>query len=339
MNIAHLLPYGAHFPLQKHNGRYEWALKLAREQAKKGHLVTIYAAPGSFDKTSTILWQSTANDKKDKLLNNTALIQQALLSKEHDIFHSHFDSLHYNLAHLTSKPIVVTQHWFPNEEIAAIAQKHHVTNVHVVPVTHLMETADKKLSIPTVTMIYHGIDLSLFLPSKETKPRRRLIFFGRITPAKGVKEAVLLAIKTRSELDIVGKVNDVDLDYWNQILPLIDGKRIRYLGPLSQERVAALLRDAKAFIFPSKHQEAFGLVTIEAQACGTPVIISDIGPSAELVRHGRTGYVCSSDNDYIKAIEQIDTISRSECRVFAERFSDKQMYERYEKLYDSLMSV
>lgn len=339
MNIAHLLPYGAHFPLKKHNGRYEWALKLAREQVKKGHTVTIYAAPHSYDEVSTILWQSIPQDKKDKLLNNTALIKQALFTEEHDIFHSHFDSLHYSLASLTSKPIVVTQHWFPNRDIARAAQKYRATNVHVVPVTHGMKAADQDLGISTTAMIYHGIDLSLFLPSKDIKERRRLIFFGRITPAKGVKEAVLLAIKTHSELDVVGKVNETDLDYWKEILPFIDGKRIRYHGSLSQEKVATLLRDAKAFIFPSKHEEAFGLVTIEAQACGTPVIISNAGSSAELVRHGVTGYVCSSENDYIRAIEQIDNISRSECRAFAEHFSDKQMYEHYEKLYNSLVRV
>ncbi|HEU5121881.1 MAG TPA: glycosyltransferase [Candidatus Saccharimonadales bacterium] len=337
MNIAHLLPYSARFPLKKHNGRYEWALALAREQAKQGHKVTIYAAPGSHD-NSAIRWKSLGESLGDKNQNNKALLQIAFQNTEHDIFHSHFDALHYSLAHFTQNPIVCTQHWFPNESITTAARQFTGDNVFVVPVTRYMEQKDKQLGINTTRMIYHGINLSLFHPVA-TPALKRFIFVGRITPSKGVREAVMMAKETKSFLDIVGKINDADQAYWQTILPYIDNKTIRYLGPQPQEIVAELMANARAFLFPSQQEEAFGQVTIEAQACGTPVIISDVGASSELVQQGVTGFVCTSRKDFLEAIKKIDSIDRDACREFAETFSDATMFQAYDALYAQLTGV
>lgn len=334
MNIAHLLPYSAQFPLKKHNGRYEWALRLAREQAKQGHTVTIYAAPNSSD-ASPILWQSIPRSEGDKKQDNAALLTRALTSPEHDIFHSHFDSLHYSLAHLTSKPIVCTQHWFPDEKIAGAARQFNGSNVHVVPVTHFMEREDTKLGIRMEKMIHHGIDLSLFTPTNG--PHARLIFIGRITPGKGVKEAVELAQKTGNDLDIVGKVNDADREYWNSILPHVDGEHIRYLGVQPQEKVAELFSQARAFLFPNRHEEAFGQVIIESQASGTPVIASRTGTSDELIQNGETGFICETEQEFVEALNRVESIDRKACRTFAKDFDIQTMFDQYEALYRSLV--
>lgn len=335
MNIAHLLPYSAVFPLAKHNGRYEWALKLARQQAKNGHQVTVYAGPHSTD-SSPIRWRSLAKGKGGKKQNNKALAEAALTNIEHDVFHSHFDSLHYSLAYLTSRPIIVTQHWFPTASIAAAARNFTGQNTFVIPVTHYMEQKDAELGIKTKRMIYHGIDLSLFRPIS-AQPSSRFIFVGRITPAKGVREAVTLAKKAAIQLDIIGKVNEADQAYWQSILPSVDGDAIRYLGPQPQEKVAYFFQKAQALLFPSQHEEAFGQVTIEAQASGIPVIIRDIGASCELVQHGITGFVCSTEDDYLQAIKKIDSIDRHACRAFAETFSSDTMYSAYDQLYKELV--
>ncbi len=337
MNIAHLLPHTAHFPLKKHNGRYEWAIRLARHQANQGHTVTMYASPNSSDDVENIVWTSTIDNKSDKTRNNIALITKALQNHNHDIYHSHFDSLHYSLAHLTAKPIVCTQHWFPTGDIALAARSSSATNIYTIPVTRYMEQKDKQLDIKTQRMIYHGIDLSLFAPS--LRPiLDRFIFIGRITPTKGVWEAVQLAKETNIKLDIIGKVNDTDQAYWNTILPFIDGEQIRYFGPMPQEKLVSFLQNAKAFIFPNQHEEAFGQVIIEAEACGTPAIISNIGASVELVKHSETGFVCTSEKDFINAIKDIDTIDRDACRKFAKRFSNIRMFQQYDNLYLSLIS-
>jgi glycosyltransferase involved in cell wall biosynthesis len=337
MNIAHLLPHSAHFPLAKHNGRYEWALRLARLQVAAGHTVTIYAAPDSSDATSGLIWRSLPRSLNNKSLDNIALIKTAFQQPEHDIFHSHFDYLHYLVADMTPKPILFTQHWFPNETVADASIYNVRGNVYAVPVTDYMQRIDQQLGLRVAERIYHGIDLTLFHPTMN-HDADRLIFVGRIAPHKGVREIVEIAIAAGEKLDIIGKVNTVDATYWEDILPLVDGKQIRYLGALPQADVAHALAEAKAFLFSSQTLEAFGQVTIEAQACGTPVIINDVGASRELVKDGLTGFVVSTRDEYLKAIAQLTMIDSAACRTFAEQFDVHVMADQYSALYRRLIA-
>lgn len=160
MKIAHLLPYTARFPLSKHNGRYEWALKLAKIQATDGHQVTIYSSSSSSGE-GNIKWRSSEHNFANKHLNNIALIKTAL-QQNYDIYHSHFDFLHYFLADLTDKPMVATQHWFPDQKMGDAAKYNANQNVYAVPPTELMHREDKQLGIPGLGTIHHGIDLNLF---------------------------------------------------------------------------------------------------------------------------------------------------------------------------------
>lgn len=331
MKIAHILPASATFPLKKHNGRYEWVLRLARMQAKKGHDVTIFAGIGSTD-TSPITFKSIDQVSDDKKLTNLRLLTFAFQDLSYDIFHSHFDYLHFLVADMTKKPVIATQHWFPFNEIAEAAKQNTRHNVVTVPVTQQMMAENEKLAIPSSAYIYHGIDLDMFKPSSDISDR--FIFVGRIHPGKGVDVAIKLAKETGIKLDIIGKVNSKEHAFWESLEPFLDGEQIRYLGPKTQLQVAEILPHAKALIFPSQKAEAFGQITIEAQASGTPVIISNIGPSTELVQHMMTGFVCSSRQDYMTAIKSIDSINRKACRTFAEEFDIKTMVSKYDQLYE-----
>lgn len=335
MNIAHLAPHSIRFPLKEHNGRYEWLLTLAREQTRQGHTVTIYAAPGSRD-DSAIQWESFDGNLESSIKNNLALIQKAFKNPHHDIFHSHLDYLHYFLSDITDKPVVSTQHWFPNQEITRAAHACKKQNAIAVPVTHYMAAADDRLGIRHSDVIHHGIDISLFSPSSKSR-NNRLLFVGRIAPAKGVREAIAIAKKVGIGLDIVGKLRDKEQAFYEELLPSIDGVQIRYLGSKSRQEVATLFARTKAFLFPSQSPEAFGLVTIEAQACGTPVIISDVGASTELVKDGETGFICKTNEDYLSAISRIETIDPATCRAFAEMFDIQKMFSSYRNLYDTLI--
>ena len=336
MNIAHLLPYTAQFPLAKHNGRYEWALRLARLQAADGHTVTMYSAPGSGDGITDLTWRSIAFEYKQKPVNNIALIKFALQEKQHDIYHSHFDYLHYFLADSIDKPIIFTQHWFPNQEIGSAVKFNTKKSVVAVPATQLMAQENDRLGIPSTGITRQGIDLELFKYTAEPATDR-FIFVGRITPNKGVLEAVKLALGANQKLDIVGKINETDESYWKQIEPLVDGNQIKYLGAKTHIEVAGLLANAKALIFPSQAPEASPQVPIESQACGTPVIISNVGSTMEWVDQGKTGFIASSDAEYKYAIDNIGSINRSDCRSFAMQFSIEAMASNYYKAYESLL--
>lgn len=336
MRIAHLAPYSLTFPLAKHNGRYSWMLQLAHAQIAAGHEVVVFAGPNSHD-DSAIEWRSLGKAPGTIALeNNRALIEVAFADRSIGIFHSHFDSLPYRLATTTSRPVVTTQHWFPTANIGEVmSSAYKRKNFVAVPVTNLMAEADDNLGIRHSQVIYHGIDLEKFTPNY-SKKSNRLLFVGRITPSKGVKEAIELARQTGVGLDVIGKLNNKDQDYWRELAPFIDGDAIRYVGPKSPEEVANAMGNARAMLFPSLMPEAFGLVTIEAQACGTPVIISDVGASRELVEDDKTGFVCSSNEDYLAAIKNIDTLKPADCRKNAERFDIKLMLGQYQSLYQAL---
>ena len=334
MNIAHLLPHTASFPVTRHNGRYEWAMRLIRLQAENGPQVTVYAAPGSSDENANIIWRSSAYDFGNKTKNNIALIKTALQDDNHDIYHSHFDYMHYFLADSTTKPVLFTQHWFPNQDISNAAHFNVTKNVLAVPATQHMAAENNKLGIASTDFIRQGIDLSLFQPKEPVSDR--LIFVGRITRNKGVLEAVKIALATNQKLDIIGKINESDKEYWEQILPLVDNDQIKYLGPKTHEEVADIMAHAKALIFPSQAPEASPQVPIEAQACGLPVIISNVGSTAEWVDHGKSGFVVETEAEYIDAVHNLDTIDRNYCREFASLFDISKMFESYERLYAQL---
>lgn len=335
MRVAHLLPYSVHFPLSKHNGRYEWALRLARRQAADGHEVFFYCGPSSSD-DSSIIWKSIESHSQDRRTNNLELLKEAF-SRDFDIYHSHFDDLHYQVADHTSRPVVATQHWFPNEQIGQAARHNKTRNVIAVPSSDFMAQEDDRLAIKHGPTIRQGIDLDLFR-FNEKSASDRLIFVGRIAPWKGVLEAAQIAKAAGQPLDVVGKLNTSESDYWKEIEPLVDGEQIRYLGPRKHKEIAELFAGAKAFIFPSQAPEAAPQTPIESQACGTPVILGNVGAAAEWLLPGRTGFIANSQQEFIQAIDNLDTINRAECRKFAEKFDIKIMVQKYYDLYNKLLS-
>jgi glycosyltransferase involved in cell wall biosynthesis len=198
-----------------------------------------------------------------------------------------------------------------------------------------MAAEDERLGIPATVPIYHGIDLERFQYTEAARSDR-FIFVGRVAPHKGVKEAIDLAKKAGVKLDIIGKVNKSDQPYWAALSDEVDGKAIRYLGALPQAEVVRHLQTARALLFPSQQLEAFGQTIVEAQACGTPVITSDLGGARELVVPGKTGFIASNTADYINAIGAVGALDPLSCRKQAERFDVRTMLGEYHKLYSLL---
>ena len=333
MNIAHVVPYSVKFPLKVHNGRYDWVLQLATLQAERGHTVTIYCNPESVVDTVHTTGISRATDNKE--LNNLETFRVALRNN-HDIYHSHFDDLHYRVAHETTKQIVFTQHWWPKDSVIEFAASQP-KNIWAVPPTRFMYDFDIQAGIATKGFIYHGIDLKLFHVHHAQK-NGRLLFVGRISPEKNIETALAVAKKSGIGLDIIGKIAEKNLSYWDTLQPYIDGTHIRYLGQKSPHELVEYYASAQAVIFPSGTKEAFGLVAVESQACGTPVIMRRGGSRGELVEEGKTGFLCETDNDFIEAARKASTLQASDCFTFAKRFDIQVMAEKYDTLYQDLVS-
>ena len=334
MKIAHILPYNAIFPLEMHNGRYEWVASLAQLQVQQGHDVTIYCNPISKLKGVAIKGVQTSSEDNNK--NNTDTFLLAL-SSEHDIYHSHFDNLHYRLAHYTNKPIIFTQHWWPVKQTVELAQQFKPKNVWAVPPTYYMFQADKEYAIQSKGHIYHGIDLSLFQDNPSVQRGERLLFVGRISPEKNLEIAIRVAKKANLGLDIIGKIAKKNQEYWQTLEPLIDGVQIRYLGAKHSSELPKYYSSARALFFASDITESFGLVAIEAQACGLPVIMQRGGSRNELIREQVTGFLCTSDDDYIAAALASSDLQSHACIEFAQTFDITIMRQNYDDLYRELL--
>lgn len=336
LTVAHLVPYSITFPLQHHNGRYDWLISTATRQAQNGLDVIIYSNPASQLDIPGITWRSVQGTFADSAAANSAILQQAFAAPDIDVYHSHFDNLHYTAAAVTKRSIVFTQHWWPGEETVALAAKYASPNVWAVPPTQYMYEFDIGHSIQTRGYIYHGIDLQTYRRTGEKKSDR-LLFVGRIAPEKNLPTAIAAAKKAGLGLDIIGKVAPKNTKYWEGLADSIDGMQIQYLGSKSAAELVGYYNRATAVIFPSDIHEPFGLVAIEAQACGTPILMVRGGSRGELVADGVSGYLCSNVDDFAVAARQVASLSADDCVAFAAKFDIKEMISKYTQLYLELV--
>ena len=188
-------------------------------------------------------------------------------------------------------------------------------------------------------------DLNESLASKERIPFEEvkndyLLFLGRITTVKGIIEAIETAKKSGLPLVIVAKVDPVDSKFFKErVEPLLDGKQTRYVGEADNETKIEYLKKARALLFPILWEEPFGLVMVEALACGTPVIAFRRGSVPEIIEDGVNGFIVTSVDEMAAAVKKLPEISPRACRDSVEvRFALKRMVDEYEKLFIQAIS-
>jgi glycosyltransferase involved in cell wall biosynthesis len=161
-----------------------------------------------------------------------------------------------------------------------------------------------------------------------------------MSPEKGPHLAIEIAKKTGWKLKIAGKVDLVDLEYFDQkIKPHIDGKQIEYLGEANHLQKNALMGGAYATLFPITWREPFGLVMVESMASGTPVIAMRMGSAEEVIVDGETGFLCNNVAECINSLDKISNLNRYACRQYVDKnFSVQQMTDGYEAVYRQLIA-
>ncbi len=201
---------------------------------------------------------------------------------------------------------------------------------------------DQRRPIPDlnwVRTIYHGLprDLLRFSP----KAGDYLAFLGRISPEKRPDLAIEIARRTGVRLKIAAKVDRNDRDYFESVIkPMLSSPRIEFIGEVNETEKQDLLGCALALLFPVDWPEPFGLVMIEALACGTPVIARPFGSVPEVLRHGITGFLGASLEELVSSVNKIGDISRQRCREeFETRFTSEVMAANYEHVYYHLATM
>ena len=209
-------------------------------------------------------------------------------------------------------------------------------SVHFVTISDFQRRREK---MPQLETVHHGIDLSRYKLRERKQPY--LAFLGRIAPFKGTHLAIQVAKEVGVPLKIAGEVQPIFRDYFEgQVKPHLDGELIEYIGAADQRTKDELLGNAMAMLFPIQWDEPFGLVMIEAMACGTPVLALPGGAVEEVVENGLGGFVCKSVTEMVNIVKNLEgRIAPNVVREYVKRrFSVERMVSRYASLYDRILA-
>ena len=338
------------------------AYYLAEGLVKKGHKVFLFASSDS--KTSATLISNNlpslernkkwfpvykkVNERwKEILRENYELLlatkfYEMAQKKTFDIIHLHSRPNLLHFASLIKTPVVFTFHnqfSYPVgtnslKLIYSSFKKDKFKNIYFVTLSKAQREALPELNYAAT--VPNGVDAQKFSFSK--KEGDYLAFAGRILPWKGIETAIQVAKKTGKKLKIAGPIPPDHLDFWNRKIKPYLSRKITYEGMLNQNQMVSFYQGAKAFLMPILYDEAFGLVMIEAMACGTPVIAFRKNPVPEIVRDEKTGFIVKNSEEIIEAIKKIDQIDRKECRTHVEKnFTIEKMVDNYEKVYYKIL--
>jgi glycosyltransferase involved in cell wall biosynthesis len=335
MRIAMLAPIAWRTP-PRHYGPWELVTSLLTEAlVERGIDVTLFATLDSI--TGAILdgvVPAGYNDdpsidaKVWELRHLAHLFEQA---DRFDLIHNQADFPAHAFARLTTTPIVTTIHGFSSDRILPMYVPYQ-DRVHFVAIS----AADRHPALRYAATIHHGIRVDDF--PFAAAGSEDLLFFGRIHHDKGAREAITAARASGRTLHLYGPVQDEDY-YRREVVPADDGQAIRYHGPIGGEGRLRALGAARAMLHLINFDEPFGLAVVEAMACGTPIIAFNRGSMPELIEDGVTGFLVSTMEDAVRAIERVGAIDRRRVRrVAQERFSIDRMADAYLNLYRSILT-
>ncbi len=337
MKIAQVAPLYESVPPRLYGGTERVVSYLTEELVKMGHEVTLYASGDSC--TSARLRSVCARALRlegGKLLSPLAhhmnLIETiAQEADEFDVVHFHLDFLPFSQIRRLEIPAVTTLHGrLDIPDLLPLFREFD--DMRLISVSDAQRAPMPWAS--WLATVHHGLPENLY--NARVTPGKYLAFLGRISPEKRVDLAIEIARLVGMPLRIAAKVDPADQEYFEEkIRDLLSGSDVEYLGEIGEQDKAEFLGNALALLFPIDWPEPFGLVMIEAMACGTPVIAFRAGSVAEIVDHDVTGFVVENVAGAAEAVQRIPSIDRKECRArFEQRFSARRMCEDYLKAYE-----
>jgi glycosyltransferase involved in cell wall biosynthesis len=340
MRIAQIAPLMESVPPKLYGGTERIVSYLTEELVKLGHDVTLFASGDSVTSANLVSCVPSAlrlDPKVCDVIPYYMLMLDRVRRQAHqfDILHFHMDYLHFPLFRDMSSRILTTLHGrqdLPDNKPIYVGFDE----------MRLISISDsQRIPIPNANFaatIYHG------LPGTDLKPALcpqggYLAFLGRIAPEKGPETAIQIARSAGFPLKIAAKIDRVDEQYFRErIAPLLDQPGIEFIGEINEHQKANFPGQASGLLFPIDWPEPFGLVMIEAMACGTPVLAFNRGSVSEIVEDGKTGIVVQSKDEAVKRLPHLLALDGGRVRhEFERRFSAQRMGRDHVRLYQELL--
>jgi glycosyltransferase involved in cell wall biosynthesis len=339
VRIAQVAPLFESVPPKFYGGTERVVHTLTEELVREGHEVTLFASGDSQTSAKLLAPRPIAIrlDKEchDKLANHVLMVEMVeQRSSNFDVVHYHIDGLHFPTARRSTVPSVTTLHGRQDhKELADLYREY--SDIPLVSISN-----DQRGPLPWVNWqatVYHGLPKENF--RFNARPQNYLAFLGRISREKRVDAAIEIAKKVGIPLKIAAKVDQADEDYFSSVIrPLLDHPLVEYIGEIGEDAKSEFLGNALALLFPIDWPEPFGLVMIEAMACGTPVLAFRRGSVPEVIDEGVTGFIVDNVSEAVRALRRLPSINRRTCRAtFERRFDASRMAADYVAVYERLI--
>jgi glycosyltransferase involved in cell wall biosynthesis len=339
MRIAQVAPLYESVPPRFYGGTERVVSWLTERLVALGHDVTLFASADSVTRARLIpvCKQALRLDPNciDPIAHHVLLVQKVLSQSENfDLIHFHTDYLHFPLIRRERVPCLTTLHG--RLDLPDLGPLYR--EFDDVPLVSISDAQRKPLPwVNWLGTVHHG------LPAKSLKFGNGgdyLAFLGRVSPEKGVERAIEIAIRSGMPLKIAAKVDKADQMFFKQtVQPLLEHPLIEFIGEISNAEKGDFLGNAAALLFPVNWPEPFGLVMIEAMACGTPVVAFPCGSVPEIIEDGTNGFIVHTIEEGVEAVSRLQELSRQACRRHFElNFTDEHMAANYLAIYDSMIS-
>jgi len=337
MRIAQVAPLCESVPPKLYGGTERVVSYLSDELVRQGHHVTLFASGDSHTRARLVpAWPHAlrlGNDRTDPQACHMLMIELvARQADDFDVIHFHVSQIHEPIARRLATPNVTTMHGrLDLPEVVSLYREYSD-----IPLISISDAQRRPIADANwAGTVYHGLPPALL--RFQPQPGGYLAFLGRISREKRVDRAIAIAKACGMRLRIAAKVDAADTPYFGrEIAPLLDDPLVEFVGEIGESDKSSFLGNARALLFPIDWPEPFGLVMIEALACGTPVVAFRGGSVGEILEDGVTGRIVDSLDAAVDATRTIDRISRAACReAFERRFTSAKMASHYVRLYQS----
>ena len=341
MKIAQVAPLIESVPPPLYGGTERIVSYLTEELVRLGHDVTLFASGDSVSSaelapccTRALRLDPTMPDVLAHFMLMIDSVRER--AEEFDVLHFHINLFHFPLFRSLAGRTLTTLHG--RQDLGDLGTFY--SRFGEMPLVSISDDQRKPLpDAKFMTTIHHGLPADLHRPSFEKGSY--LAFLGRISPEKRPDRAIRIARAAGMPLKIAAKVDKVDKDYFrDEILPLIDGQSVDFIGEINEREKTTFLGEAGALLFPVDWPEPFGLVMIEAMACGTPVLAFRCGSIPEVIEDGITGKAVDSEQEAVAALPGLLSYDRRAVRQrFEERFTATRMAKDYVGTYRQLLRM